>query len=254
MKAYERNNVATGLRTHIPQIGAGMWPKTKDMKGLLDSKRSQIKQGTDTSWSPSPSAAVIHALAFMTSPPSRAIQSALRDEAGSLTQLEFSVAPYVDFPHLAHDIDDKAINDHLNNAVHGLISYAHPWVRHGIGCSAIADMNGVLLMEDRATARIKAAFIRNWLAHDVVTTDAVVKSIIAMAAHVDLHLQTLNPEHQPIVTQALHEHDWGQCDPILQAVHDVIFNPKNEVFSYVETYFYPAHRAVLSASRPTKPL
>jgi malate synthase len=62
--SYEAHNVNISLQLNVPQIGAGMWAAIKDMTGLLKSKEQQVKGLTDTGWSPSPSAAAIHAMAF----------------------------------------------------------------------------------------------------------------------------------------------------------------------------------------------
>lgn len=224
LTTYEDRNVDVALRAGFAgqaQIGKGMWAKPAAMREMLDVKGGHPKSGASTAWVPSPTAATLHALHYLETDV-LAVQKEVAQRP--LADRRDLLVPPVLADRAALSEDDQ--RHELEENAQSILGYVVRWVGLGIGCSTVPDLDGVGLMEDRATLRISSQQIANWLHHGLVDEPQVRQTFARMAALVD-EQNAGEPGYSPMSADL-------DASPSFQAALDLVFSGRQEPNGYTE--------------------
>ncbi len=227
--AYENNNIDVGLACGFLgkcQIGKGMYPAPDLMAVMMKQKISHPLAGANCAWVPSPTAAALHVLHYHDVNVFSIQKQLLKRNPAKIYDL--LNIPITDKPKWS----TEEINKELKNNAQGILGYVVRWIDQSVGCSKVPDINGIGLMEDRATCRISSQHISNWLYHGICSKKQVLEIMKKMAKVVD----DQNLKDPGMKGQAPYQAMSGNFDKSIafKAACELVFHGRHQPSGYTE--------------------
>ena len=238
LAAYEARNVDAGISCGLKgraQIGKGMWTKPSEMAAMMEAKIAHLEAGGTTAWVPHPRAAALHACHYHRHAVFDTLYAIAEKTQGAPRH---SRSELLEIPLLTTELSPQEIQEELDRNCQSILGYVVRWVDQGVGCSRVADIDEIDLMEDRATLRISAQGLANWLLHGLIDEAALVETMKRMADVVDRQ-NAGDPAYRPMAP--------GFDGAAFQCALDLVLKGREQPNGYTGVLLTAARRAVKAA-------